>query len=106
MKQTKLERILDPENFSRKGYEIVHKEGEFYTRKDFNGVGNLIILATKSNWRNGTFLFEGKIIGHDYDIMYGRGYLIMRTNHNNKYTLPTKTIFYRNIHSVLKKVHN
>ena len=106
MKQTKLERILDPENFSRKGYEIVHKEGEFYTRKDLQEIEDSIILSAKSNGGNGIFLSEGKIIGHDYDIMYGRGYLIMRTNHNNKYTLPTKTIFYRNIHSVLKKVHN
>lgn len=103
MVKTKLERILYPENFSREGYELIHKEGEFYNRKNLQGIEDSIILAAKSNGGRGVFLFEGKIIGHDYDIMYRREYLIMRTNHNSKYTLPTKTIFCRNIHSVFKK---
>jgi len=103
MKKTKLERILDPENFSREGYELVSKKEKFYTRKDLQGVGDSIILSAKSNEANGVFLFEGNIIGHDYDIVYNRAYLLMRTNHNSKYTLPTKTIFYRKIHSVFRK---
>ena len=104
MKETKLERILDPESFSRKGYELVPKEEESYTRKDLQGVDDLIILATTSNGKKGFFLFEGKVIGHDYDMMYGGAYLIMLTNCNSESRLPIKTIFYKNIHSVFRKI--